>query len=189
MWELDHKGGWAPKNWCLWIVVLEKTLESPLDCKEIKESILKEINSEYLLERLMLKLKFQYFGHLVWSANSLVSGGEHLFFYTGIVLLSIFYFLFFLIFIFTLFYFIILYWFCHTLTWICHGCTWVPNPEPPSHLPPHIISLNHPCAPAPSIPNCQSMFDVAMLSKAHLTSQSRMSGSRWLITLSWLSGS
>ena len=36
MWELDHNEGWAPKNWCFWIVVLEKTLESPLDCKEIK---------------------------------------------------------------------------------------------------------------------------------------------------------
>ena len=55
------------------------------------------------------------------------------------------------IFFFTLFYFTILYWFCHTLTWIHHGCTGVPNPEPPSHLPPHIISLDHPCAPAPSI--------------------------------------
>ena len=58
---------------------------------------------------------------------------------------------FFLIFIFTLFCFTILYWFCHTLTWICHGCTWVSNPEPPCHLPPHIISLDHPRAPAPSI--------------------------------------
>ena len=36
MWELDHKEGWAPKNWCFWTVVLEKTLESPLDCKEIQ---------------------------------------------------------------------------------------------------------------------------------------------------------
>ena len=36
MWELDHKEIWAPKNWCFWIVVLEKTLESPLDCKEIQ---------------------------------------------------------------------------------------------------------------------------------------------------------
>ena len=36
MWELDHKEGWAPKNWCFWTVVLEKTLESPLDFKEIK---------------------------------------------------------------------------------------------------------------------------------------------------------
>ena len=36
MWELDHKEGWAPKNWCFWIAVLEKTLESPLDSKEIK---------------------------------------------------------------------------------------------------------------------------------------------------------
>ena len=36
MWELDHKEGWAPKNWCFWTVVLEKTLESLLDCKKIK---------------------------------------------------------------------------------------------------------------------------------------------------------
>ena len=36
MWELDHKEGWAPKNWCFWNVVLEKTLESPSDCKEIQ---------------------------------------------------------------------------------------------------------------------------------------------------------
>ena len=36
MWELDHKESWVPKNWCFWIVVLEKTLESPLDCKETK---------------------------------------------------------------------------------------------------------------------------------------------------------
>ena len=54
-------------------------------------------------------------------------------------------------FYFTLFYFTILYWFCHTSSWIHHGCTWVPNPEPPSHLPPHTISLGHPSAPAPSI--------------------------------------
>ena len=36
MWELDHKEGWAPKNWCFWTVLLEKTLESPSDCKEIQ---------------------------------------------------------------------------------------------------------------------------------------------------------
>ena len=36
IWELDHKEGWVPKNWCVWTVVLEKTLESPLDCKEVK---------------------------------------------------------------------------------------------------------------------------------------------------------
>ena len=36
MWELDHKEGWTPENWCFWTMVLVKTLESPLDCKEIK---------------------------------------------------------------------------------------------------------------------------------------------------------
>ena len=36
MWEMDYKESWVPKNWCFWTVVLEKTLESPLDCKEIK---------------------------------------------------------------------------------------------------------------------------------------------------------
>ena len=36
LWELDHKEGWVPKNWCFWTVVLENTLESPLDCKELK---------------------------------------------------------------------------------------------------------------------------------------------------------
>ena len=69
--ELDHKESWAPKNWSFWIVMLEKTLVSPLDSKEIKQSILKEINSEYSLEGLMLKLKLQYFGHPMGRADSL----------------------------------------------------------------------------------------------------------------------
>ena len=51
--------------------MLEKTLERPLDCKEIQPSISKEINSKYSLEGLMLKLKFQYFGHLMKRADSL----------------------------------------------------------------------------------------------------------------------
>ena len=74
MWELDCKEGWAPKNWCFWTVVLQKTPESPLDCKEIQQSILKEISPEYSLEGLMLKLKLsflKYFGHLMRRADSL----------------------------------------------------------------------------------------------------------------------
>ena len=51
MWELDHKEGWTPKNWCLWIVVLEKTLESPLDCKEIKPVIPKEYQPWIFIRR------------------------------------------------------------------------------------------------------------------------------------------
>ena len=51
--------------------MLEKTLESPLDCKEIQSVNPKEISPEYSLEGLMLKLKLQYFGHLMQRANSL----------------------------------------------------------------------------------------------------------------------
>ena len=50
--------------------MLEKTLESPLDCKEIKPAILKEISPEYSLEGLILKLKLQYFGHLMQRTES-----------------------------------------------------------------------------------------------------------------------
>ena len=51
-------------------MVLEKTLESLMDCKETRQSILKEINPEYSLEGLMLKLKFQYYGHLMQRVDS-----------------------------------------------------------------------------------------------------------------------
>ena len=71
MWELDYKESWVPKNWCFWTVVLEKTLESPLDSRRSNQSILKEISPEYSLGRLMLKLKLQYFGHLMGRADSL----------------------------------------------------------------------------------------------------------------------
>ena len=70
MWELDCEESRVPKNWCFWTVVLEKTLESPLDCKEI-QSILKEISPWCSLEGLMLKLKLQYFVHLVRRVDSL----------------------------------------------------------------------------------------------------------------------
>ena len=71
MWELDHKEYWAPKNWCFWTVVLEKTLESPLACREIKPVNSKRNQSWISLERLMLKLKVQYFGHLMRRNDSL----------------------------------------------------------------------------------------------------------------------
>ena len=69
--KLGHKEGWAPKNWCFQTVVLEKTLESPLDYRRSKQSIVKEISPGYSLEGLMLKLKLLYFGRLMWRANSL----------------------------------------------------------------------------------------------------------------------
>ena len=51
MWELDYKENWGPKNWCFWTVVLEKTLESPLDCKEIQPVHLKEDQSWVFIGR------------------------------------------------------------------------------------------------------------------------------------------
>ena len=70
MWELDYKENWMLKNWCFWTVVLEKTLESPLNCKEIQPVHPKEISPGCSLEGLMLKLKLQYFGHLMRRADS-----------------------------------------------------------------------------------------------------------------------
>ena len=71
MWELDCEEGWALKNWCFWTVVLEKTLESPLDCKEIQRVHSKGDQSWVFLEGLMLKLKLQYFAHMMWRVDSL----------------------------------------------------------------------------------------------------------------------
>ena len=63
---------WAPKNWCFQTVVLEKRLlRVPWTARKSNQSILKEINPEYSSEGLMLKLKLQYFGHLMQRASSL----------------------------------------------------------------------------------------------------------------------
>ena len=70
MWELAHTKGWMPKNWCFPFVLVEKTLESPLDCKRIKP-VNPKGNQPWVLEGLVLKLKLQYFGHLMQRANSL----------------------------------------------------------------------------------------------------------------------
>ena len=70
MWELDCEEGWAPKNWCFWSVVLEKTLESPLDSKEI-QPVHSKGSPVCCLEGLMLKLKLQNFGHLMRRVDSL----------------------------------------------------------------------------------------------------------------------
>ena len=70
MWELDCEESWVPKNWCFWTVVLERTLESPLDCKEI-QPVHSEISPGCSLEGMMLELKLQYFGHLMWRVDSL----------------------------------------------------------------------------------------------------------------------
>ena len=70
MWELGYKESWALKNWCFWTVVLEKTLESPLDCKEIKPVHPKGDQFWIFTEGLTLKLKFQNFGHLMGRTDS-----------------------------------------------------------------------------------------------------------------------
>ena len=83
MWELDCEEGRAPKNWCFWTVVLEKSLESSWTARRSNQSILKEISPGISLEGMMLKLKLQYSGHLLWRVDSLkktlllwVAGGE-----------------------------------------------------------------------------------------------------------------
>ena len=69
MWKLDNYEGWAPNNWCFWIGVLEKTLESPLDYKEIKPVNPKGKQPWIFIGRTDAEL--QYFGHLILRADSL----------------------------------------------------------------------------------------------------------------------
>ena len=71
MWELDHKEGWAPKNWCFELWCWRRLLRVPWTARRSNQSILKEINPEYSLEDLKLKVKLQYFGHLMQRPNSL----------------------------------------------------------------------------------------------------------------------
>ena len=71
MWELDCEESWVSKIWCFRTVVLEKTLESHLDSRRSNQSILKEIRRGCSLEGMMLKLKLQYFGQLMWRVDSL----------------------------------------------------------------------------------------------------------------------
>ena len=69
MWKLDHKEGWALKNWCFQIAVGRRLLRVPWIARRSNLSILKAINSEYSLEGLMLEL--QFFGQLMWTVDSL----------------------------------------------------------------------------------------------------------------------
>ena len=71
IWELDLKESWVPKNWCFWIVMLETILESPLDCKEIQPIHPKGDQSWMFTGRTDAKAEMQYFGHLMWRAESL----------------------------------------------------------------------------------------------------------------------
>ena len=71
MWELDCKESWALKDWYFWTVVWRILLRVPWASKRSNQSILKEISPEYSLEGLMLKLKLQYFDHLMRRADSL----------------------------------------------------------------------------------------------------------------------
>ena len=70
MWELDCEESWAPKNWCFWTVVLEKTPKSPLDCKDI-QPVHPKGDQSWVFIGLMLKLKLQYFGLLMQRTDSL----------------------------------------------------------------------------------------------------------------------
>ena len=69
MLELDNKKGWVPKNWCLWNVVLEKTIESPLDFKEIKPVNPKGNQPWVFIETTDAKAEAPNFGHLMWRTD------------------------------------------------------------------------------------------------------------------------
>ena len=69
--ELDHKDDWIQKNRCFWTAVLRRLLTIPWTARRSNQSILKEISPGCSLEGLMLKLKLQYFGHLMWRVDSL----------------------------------------------------------------------------------------------------------------------
>ena len=71
MWKLDCKESRVPKNWCFWTVVLEKSLESPLDCKEIKPINPKGNQSWIFIGRTDAELKLQYFGNMMRRTDSL----------------------------------------------------------------------------------------------------------------------
>ena len=71
MWELDYKESWAMKNWCFWTVVWRKCLRVLWTAKRSSQSILKEISPGCSLEAWMLRLKLQYFGHLMRRVDSL----------------------------------------------------------------------------------------------------------------------
>ena len=71
MWELDCEESWAPKNWCFWTVVLEKILESPLDCKEIQPVHSKVDQPWDFFGRNDAKAETPVFGHLMWRVDSL----------------------------------------------------------------------------------------------------------------------
>ena len=68
MWELDYKESWVLKNWCFWTMVLEKTLESPLDCREIQPFHPRGNQPWIFTGRTDVEAELQYFGHLMWSA-------------------------------------------------------------------------------------------------------------------------
>ena len=70
MWELDYKESWMLKNWCFWALVLVKTLENPLDCKEIKPVNPKGNQPWIFIGRTDAEAETQYFGHLMWRTDS-----------------------------------------------------------------------------------------------------------------------
>ena len=71
MWELGHKEGWGPKNWCFELWCWRKLLRVPWTARRSNQSVLKEINPECSLEGLRLKLQLQCFGQLMWRVDSL----------------------------------------------------------------------------------------------------------------------
>ena len=136
MWGLNYKQSWE-QNWCFWTVVLEKTLESPLDCKEIQPVCTKGDQSWVFIGRTDAEAETP----VLWPPDAK----------SWLICCCCCFFFFFFSFIFISWRLITLQkynGFCHTLTWISLGFTCIPHPDPPSPLPPHPIPLGLPSAPA-----------------------------------------
>ena len=173
--RLDYKESWAPKNWYFWTVVLKKTLESPLDCKEIQPVNPKGNQSWIFIGRTDAEAETT----MLWPPDEknwviMVLWKElysicHLGYLIFCRPFGLFNHLIFFLYIFKNFNWgLITLQYCggfyHIFTWISHGCTCVPHPEPPSHLPPHPIPQGHPSAPALSTLSHVSYLDLQSIS-------------------------
>ena len=148
MWSDISFWFWFAFSW--WLVMLSNF--SCICCPSICLLWKKVYSDSLAIKKFYCLFLLELYGFFIyfWSDTWVVNIFSHSIGCLFILLMVSIYCAAFYYFILFFFYFTILYCFCHTSTCIHHGCTRVPNPEPPSQLPPHTIPLGHPSAPAPS---------------------------------------